>query len=99
MLVAPFAGAWIEILTPTHGSAEDNVAPFAGAWIEIGRNSLWSTFSILVAPFAGAWIEIKMLSESGIAASVAPFAGAWIEISTETALSLKLAGRSLYLAF
>ena len=31
--------------------------------------------------------------------SVAPFAGVWIEISTETALSLKLAGRFLYLAF
>ena len=34
-MVAPFAGAWIEIYVgdKTHGS--ERVAPFAGAWIEI----------------------------------------------------------------
>ena len=56
-LVAPFAGAWIEII------ADDNyikfciVAPFAGAWIEIVTNILIAVTSN-VAPFAGAWIEI-----------------------------------------
>ena len=35
--VAPFAGAWIEILTHRNISIALVVAPFAGAWIEIGR--------------------------------------------------------------
>ena len=37
-LVAPFAGAWIEI-EDMEDIASDlyNVAPFAGAWIEIQR--------------------------------------------------------------
>ena len=35
-LVAPFAGAWIEMLENKGHEALLNVAPFAGAWIEIG---------------------------------------------------------------
>ena len=56
--VAPFAGAWIEILhIGTIGEKDVLVAPFAGAWIEITTSRiLWRT--IIVAPFAGAWIEI-----------------------------------------
>ena len=34
-LVAPFAGAWIEIHTNELLDRIDEVAPFAGAWIEI----------------------------------------------------------------
>ena len=34
-IVAPFAGAWIEIENPRRLLANMNVAPFAGAWIEI----------------------------------------------------------------
>ena len=34
-VVAPFAGAWIEISASTMPSASAIVAPFAGAWIEI----------------------------------------------------------------
>ena len=34
-LVAPFAGAWIEIDNPEAFDAQAYVAPFAGAWIEI----------------------------------------------------------------
>ena len=33
--VAPFAGAWIEILAYNNAGELTNVAPFAGAWIEI----------------------------------------------------------------
>ena len=33
--VAPFAGAWIEILFGQLSQATAQVAPFAGAWIEI----------------------------------------------------------------
>ena len=55
--VAPFTGAWIEILS-FHGHMRAClVAPFTGAWIEI-----WCNGAIMrqeqVAPFTGAWIEI-----------------------------------------
>ena len=35
MLVAPFAGAWIEILMKRVRLTKEIVAPFAGAWIEM----------------------------------------------------------------
>ena len=56
-LVAPLAGAWIEIFKSTKTTKEADVAPLAGAWIEIdlaGRSG--SGFK--VAPLAGAWIEM-----------------------------------------
>ena len=34
-IVAPFAGAWIEIRIIHELCLEDKVAPFAGAWIEM----------------------------------------------------------------
>ena len=34
--VAPFAGAWIEMLERQNAGEDYGVAPFAGAWIEIG---------------------------------------------------------------
>ena len=33
--VAPFTGAWIEILKERYGDKNVTVAPFTGAWIEI----------------------------------------------------------------
>ena len=39
-LVAPFAGAWIEIKIRSRIAICYIVAPFAGAWIEI--NKIWS---------------------------------------------------------
>ena len=33
--VAPFAGAWIEIILTMMQNKREVVAPFAGAWIEI----------------------------------------------------------------
>ena len=56
--VAPLAGAWIEISTPTMRRTPAPVAPLAGAWIEIlAARSLAGCPS--VAPLAGAWIEIE----------------------------------------
>ena len=56
-LVAPLAGAWIEIYGDMLDTLEKNVAPLAGAWIEI--LSALCLFSFCgVAPLAGAWIEI-----------------------------------------
>ena len=56
-MVAPFAGAWIEISDLDQRSTAACVAPFAGAWIEIS-NGHWLVVGTKVAPFAGAWIEI-----------------------------------------
>ena len=56
-IVAPFAGAWIEILSKILVTPLLFVAPFAGAWIEM-LMSLKYPYVALVAPFAGAWIEI-----------------------------------------
>ena len=55
--VAPFTGAWIEILMDSALLAYWAVAPFMGAWIEMGRETRPRTGS-QVAPFTGAWIEI-----------------------------------------
>ena len=33
--VAPFVGAWIEMLEDLEWNVDDDVAPFVGAWIEI----------------------------------------------------------------
>ena len=58
--VAPFAGAWIEILRQYNPLPLETVAPFAGAWIEI-LSKILVTPLLFVAPFAGAWIEIEIL--------------------------------------
>ena len=57
-VVAPFAGAWIEIKALSEWKKKQAVAPFAGAWIEIKALSEWKKKQA-VAPFAGAWIEIQ----------------------------------------
>ena len=59
--VAPFAGAWIEIVNSSAFLMPNRVAPFAGAWIEIMCQELHVDLKE-VAPFAGAWIEICSLS-------------------------------------
>ncbi|EDP25161.1 hypothetical protein COPEUT_02655 [Coprococcus eutactus ATCC 27759] len=62
MLVAPFAGAWIEILMKRVRLTKEIVAPFAGAWIEMSGGNGDSTSSG-VAPFAGAWIEMYSIKD------------------------------------
>ena len=55
--VAPHAGAWIEIVSPTDFRSRFKVAPHAGAWIEMSIIPRLRA-STYVAPHAGAWIEI-----------------------------------------
>ena len=81
--VAPFAGAWIEIMGDLCKATIKEVAPFAGAWIEIYD----------IEPVIG---DVKSLPsrERGLKLNlflykfsyffVAPFAGAWIEINKWT---------------
>ena len=78
-LVAPFAGAWIEIVIGWECGVPVAVAPFAGAWIEILLNTKTRPH-LSVAPFAGAWIEISDKAKKWFLVAVAPFAGAWIEM-------------------
>ena len=59
ILVAPLAGAWIEIKVKVADTLMDGVAPLAGAWIEI-HNRGKQRRRVAVAPLAGAWIEIPI---------------------------------------
>ncbi len=34
-IVAPFVGAWVEIMLALKSVCPNNVAPFVGAWVEI----------------------------------------------------------------
>ena len=56
-VVAPYAGAWIEILHSGRPATLVSVAPYAGAWIEIICPHEVNLLHC-VAPYAGAWIEI-----------------------------------------
>ena len=56
-LVAPFVGAWIEIVIFVIYLLQRLVAPFVGAWIEI-YECCRNPGGKHVAPFVGAWIEI-----------------------------------------
>ena len=60
LMVAPFTGAWIEILHHSASRSDDTVAPFTGAWIEILRSMVKIKTWIVVAPFTGAWIEMRI---------------------------------------
>ena len=59
--VAPFTGAWIEMVDQTAPLAGNRVAPFTGAWIEIALRAWSITTAVQVAPFTGAWIEITII--------------------------------------
>ena len=57
--VAPYTGAWIEIISTGLRISQINVAPYTGAWIEMCKlNQQLSQY--LVAPYTGAWIEIQL---------------------------------------
>ncbi len=58
-VVAPYAGAWIEILLLRMLCKVHNVAPYAEAWIEITPR-MEIHYIRYVAPYAGAWIEIPL---------------------------------------
>ena len=53
LLVAPFAGAWIEMLSCVSHDTSPAVAPFAGAWIEITVVLITSTAVLASLPSRG----------------------------------------------
>ena len=58
-IVAPLAGAWVEIALVSCKPKFNSVAPLAGAWVEI-VSGLYGSNGGHVAPLAGAWVEIKL---------------------------------------
>ena len=65
LVVAPFAGAWIETISDIYGIDCEFVAPFAGAWIETVLDE-YDPECDDVAPFAGAWIETILMKKGGL---------------------------------
>ena len=59
-VVAPLAGAWIEIFLTFFEKIYIIVAPLAGAWIEMTLH-MQKRITFAVAPLAGAWIEILFI--------------------------------------
>ncbi|WP_404351896.1 hypothetical protein [Caproicibacterium sp. XB2] len=57
--VAPYTGAWIEIICKSVNQCLTLVAPYTGAWIEI-RYIRSAGRRARVAPYTGAWIEISL---------------------------------------
>ena len=74
-MVAPYAGAWIEIFNMVYFDGITDVAPYAGAWIEIRICKLSLVKRLCVAPYAGAWIEICPCTASSEARPRRPLRG------------------------
>ena len=78
VLVAPYAGAWIETFKWSSHWRLGQVAPYAGAWIETtqGAKEAWEAPS---PPTRGRGLKLQgTLGLPGLYL-VAPYAGAWIE--------------------
>ena len=61
-VVAPLAGAWVEIQWAHLLNEQEEVAPLAGAWVEMQSKSMADWKRMAVAPLAGAWVEITILN-------------------------------------
>ena len=86
-VVAPFAGAWIEIPSWCyHPEQERPSLPSRERGLKL--QCLQLLILLPVAPFAGAWIEMRFIATSPTPGKVAPFAGAWIEIN-DSALNIR----------
>ena len=79
-LVAPLAGAWIEMKmgSPSQWSVPQS-HPSRVRGLKSNRFDD-GFYGVKVAPLAGAWIEIPTWTSAGIRTLVAPLAGAWIEM-------------------
>ena len=92
--VAPFAGAWIEMLNAEDMADTIAVAPFAGAWIEMAYTQARPprTWSL---PSRERGLKYDDMYNKLCDTLVAPFAGAWIEILTAALPAPAARGRSL----
>ncbi len=78
--VAPYAGAWIEIVCSNLLCLLPRVAPYAGAWIEIRKKKClpWEYRSL---PTRERGLKYPHRLSAIYNLRVAPYAGAWIEMS------------------
>ena len=79
-LVAPFVGAWIEIVNRIDIFAICPVAPFVGAWIEIFGEMPFVCFEWKSLPSWERGLKFINGNSYVLWGTVAPFVGAWIEI-------------------
>ena len=77
-MVAPLAGAWIEIAEAMKKADPKMSLPSRERGLKFKATNMTAVLS--VAPLAGAWIEIIAWNKLGGIFDVAPLAGAWIEI-------------------
>ena len=85
-MVAPLAGAWIEINEITSLRSREAVAPLAGAWIEIFI-TLKGEEPCLSLPSRERGLKLIGDNDGAVRNRVAPLAGAWIEITSNRAKS------------
>ena len=79
--VAPYTGAWIEIMFWLLAQGIGCVAPYTGAWIEIfGTGS--HGIKIKSLPTRERGLKSVESIKKGDPLRVAPYTGAWIEIQT-----------------
>ncbi len=79
-MVAPLAGAWIEIDAVEKVNALNDVAPLAGAWIEMSWMPIL-LYMMRSLPLRERGLKLELFYSSVKINAVAPLAGAWIEIS------------------
>ena len=85
--VAPYAGAWIEIIPAARAGGRAAVAPYAGAWIEMFCQVCKLVSAEASPPTRGRGLKSYMFHGVESEEEVAPYAGAWIEISAPPSAS------------
>ena len=81
-VVAPFTGAWIEIINHSSSrAAVSGVAPFTGAWIEISVFVGRYEITKMSHPSRVRGLKFSTGFSRFLVPLVAPFTGAWIEMS------------------
>jgi len=60
LLVAPFAGAWIETCSNALTIASTTVAPFAGAWIETTTTNFKPRLTCMSRPSRARGLKLKV---------------------------------------
>ena len=79
LLVAPYAGAWIETGHRSHPYAVHPVAPYAGAWIETSKIDILILLSVSLPTRERGLKRYPKTTMIHTPSAVAPYAGAWIE--------------------
>ena len=87
MVVAPYAGAWVEIFKNTEKGVDRLSLPTRERGLKFWVNQ-HKIKPFLVAPYAGAWVEILLVMGFTGKKAVAPYAGAWVEITLSMSYSL-----------